>query len=155
MLGLRHSPVGRALTSRTAALCLGLACTIQGCELGNNVGFGAAEHNRVDPLMTASWPYPFSASEFLAAYRRVMPESEARALVDAMGGSPPTPVPRNIEGFHLMEGTLDLLAAVSDDLAARVRAYREEQARGAEQSARWRDEWHRKHGTGPTDPGPS
>lgn len=90
------------------------------------------------------WPLPFSYEEFLAAYRRVMPEKEARELVDAMADGFAKPRRGNIEGYQLPLDTLDLLAAVSDDLSKRVRVYREEQSRAIARAADRRAELLRR-----------
>ena len=94
--------------------------------------------------MSQEWSLPFSQEEFLAAYRRIMPEEEARQIVAMMMRRPERPKGSNIEGYHILPDTLDLLAAVSDDLSKRVARYREEELKGAARAAQKRDEWLRR-----------
>lgn len=95
--------------------------------------------------MSQNWPLPFSREEFLAAYRLVMPEQEAQRLVADMTSGFETPRQGNIEGYSLPPGTLDLLAAVSDDLSKRVQSYREQEESAVARAAKMREEWLRRN----------
>jgi len=109
----------------------------------------ATNANRLDRDLT--WELPFTEGELLAAIRQVMSDAEAQEVMAQMRAPLPTAYPRNASGYHLTEGMLDLLAAVSEDMAMRVQRYRDEQANALQRSKQFRDEWRRKHGREPPD----
>lgn len=75
-------------------------------------------------FMTEADQIPFSDEELLAAFRQLMSDVDAQKLVQELRKPPPEPPNRNVRGTRLTDDTLDLLAAVSDDLAKRVADYR-------------------------------
>lgn len=95
---------------------------------------------------------PFSASELLAAFQRVMPQHEAERLVMDILDGVKAQEKGNVKGYHLPESTLDLLAAGSQELARRVQEYRDDRAQEADRADRRRDEWWRAQSGGLSDP---
>jgi hypothetical protein len=69
--------------------------------------------------------YLFSGAEQLAAYRLIMSEEEAQEMVEHVDEINATlGQPGGAIGISYSEATLDLLAMVSPELAAKVAGYR-------------------------------
>lgn len=127
-----------------AAFRLAIAVVAGGCRLGDS-GLQLVKDPGITAAMSQNWPLPFSQEEFLAAYRLVMPEEDARQLVAEMSSRFQKTKQGNIEGHYLPPGTLDLLAGVSEDLSKRVQSFREHEARASERAAEKREEWLRRN----------
>lgn len=72
------------------------------------------------PPQEPRFQFPFTREEYVRAHFQVKPRNDAEALASGLFDQDPS----EVIGFHVMDGDLLLLAALSEDLASRVVAYR-------------------------------
>ncbi len=72
------------------------------------------------PKQEPSFRFPFTREEYVRAHLQVKPPMEAEALASGLFDQDPS----EVIGVHVMDGDLLLLAALSEEIASRVVAYR-------------------------------
>jgi hypothetical protein len=72
------------------------------------------------PRQEPRFQLPFTREEYVRAHLQVKPRKEAEALASGLFDQSP----RDVIGVHVMDGDLLLLAALSEEIASRVVAYR-------------------------------
>ncbi len=72
------------------------------------------------PPQEPRFQFPFTREEYVRAHSQVKPREDAEALASGLFDQSPS----EVIGVHVMDGDLLLLAALSDEIASRVVAYR-------------------------------
>lgn len=72
------------------------------------------------PRQEPRFQFPFAREEYVRAHLQVKPRKDAEALASELFDQDPS----EVIGFHVMDGDLLLLAALSEYIASRVVAYR-------------------------------